>query len=151
MLRTWRRNNGDADVVGELEARRHRDRMFQMGLFTCLIMVLLDAKTAPPSRPVPAPSDSSATKRPYQQLKKVLAAQTGDGHEYPANVTGKFTGNWTRQSYGDTNATSHAAAPAAEKFKLSSKQGRFAMQVGNRSIALFFQEGRLHGLSRESS
>ena len=130
MLRTWR--NGDGDVMGEIEARRQRDRMFQMGLFTCLIMVLLDAKTAPPSRPVPAPSDSSATKRPYQQLKKVLAAQTGDGHEYPTNVTGKFTGNWTRESYGDTNATS-PAAPATEKFKLSSKQGRFAMQVGTDS------------------
>lgn len=122
-------NGGDAGG-GDLEARRHRDRMFQLGLFTCLVMVLLDARTAPLPRAETAASDSPMTKRPYQQLKKVLAAQSGDGRAYPTNVTGKFTGNWTREVSGTiANATSGSEDPTAPKFKISSRKGRFAMQV----------------------
>ena len=125
---------GDGGGHGEVEeTRRRRDRMFQLGLFSCLIMILLDAKSAPlesERSTTVGNSGSAIPKRPYQQLKKVLLAQSGDGRLYASNITGKYSGNWTRIQYASGNETfGRARTSMAPKFKLSSRHGHVAMQV----------------------
>ena len=125
----------------ETAARQQRERLFQLGLFVCLIMVMLDGRTnrsPPPSSSSVSPSSSatrSGEESTYLRLKSVLSSQRGDGHIYPMNVSGRYHGNWTRKPANKTALSSIKAHKDSEKgstraqFKLTSLKGHFAMQV----------------------
>ena len=93
--------NGMTQNQFEEATRRQRQRMFQMGLMMCLVMLMLDAHS---TRPISVPKDPNEVdgsnpleQKPFQQLKKTLATQEGDGRRYPVNASGIYQGAWERR------------------------------------------------------
>jgi hypothetical protein len=76
--------------------RQQRERLFQLALFVCLMMVMLDARTSQVHLAVP---DLDDPKEPLQDLKDALNTQHGDGNTYATNITGRYHGNWTKNAY----------------------------------------------------
>ena len=119
---------------GALNDNRQREKLFQLGLFLVLMMVLLDARTSHPSK---AEDPTETSTRAFEQLQAAVKNAEGDGRTYPMNVSGHYTGNWSlraqtltplsKSSGTDLNSTS--SSDKRPEFKLTSNHGQFSMQV----------------------
>lgn len=109
--------------IDEDQARRYRQRIFQMGLLVCLLLLFIDQKNATTTGGNSAYGDSSSsppsgagssvgargssggfdemmmggfTEARTQKLNEFLNLQPGDGGYYAKNATGYYRGGWTR-------------------------------------------------------
>jgi len=106
-----------------------------MGLFVCLLMIMLDTKPNPPSTgsALRASEQEAPGQRPLKQLQKALVGDAGDGKLYPVNVTGRYQGDWKSIPFSKPLRSpphNDSKTPASSSaFRIKDTKGSLIMQV----------------------